>query len=103
MNTLQNQIASTPSFLAACAGSCKKMIARLRNYKAELLREFGQSSSHQEHLVHLALNEAEALAHATGFPLLTFPMLAREKAQEIAAWRLQQQAVRRVSFAKLAA
>ena len=45
-------------------------------------------------MVQLALNEAEALAHQTGFPFLVFPALAREKVEAVAAWNRHQWMVR---------
>jgi len=54
-------------------------------------------------MLHLALNEAEALAGETGFPLLVFPELAREKAESVAAWGRRQQAVRQTPVLALAA
>ena len=105
MNSLQNLTSrsSVNGLVSVCADSCKKLVARLRKYKTSLLREFGQNAFNQQHLVQLALNEAEALAYDSGFPLLTFPLLAREKAEAVSAWRLQQQTVRRTSFGRLAA
>jgi len=104
MTILQNDSLSTEApFLAACTACGKKLMARIQSVKSTLLSEFGQWAFGQEHLLQLALNEAEALAHETGFPLLTFPTLAREKVQAVAAWQLHQQGVRRASFGRLAA
>jgi hypothetical protein len=105
MNNTLRRTSSTASspFVAACATTCEKLLRRLQNLKTALLDEFGRSVFGQEHLLQLALNEAEALAHETGFPLLTFPTLAREKVQAVAAWRLHQQSVRHPSFGRLAA
>lgn len=47
-----------------------------------------------EHLLHLALNEAEALAWQTGFPRLVFPALAAEKIAAIHDWARKQEQVR---------
>jgi len=49
-------------------------------------------------LVHLALNEAEALAWQTAYPHLLFPALAMEKVQAVAAWQTRQQSVQRRHF-----
>ena len=57
----------------------------LQNYAKELPRR-GQ-------LLHLALNEAEALAWQTDFPHLFFPELAAEKVRTVAAWERKQRAV----------
>ena len=92
-----------PSLVSACKAACKKLLAGLQNIKASLLNEFLQHTFVQEHQLELALNEAEALAYETGFPLLTFPVLAREKVQALAAWRRQQNKVRRQSYELLAA
>ena len=75
----------------------------MQSIKAALLNEFGHWALGREHLLQLALNEAEALAHETGFPLLTFPTLAREKVQAVAAWQLRQQGIRHTSFGRMAA
>ena len=91
------------SFIASCKSSCKKLLAGIQNIKTALLNEFRQHTFAQEHQLALALNEAEALAYETGFPLLTFPVLAREKVQAVAAWRRQQNKVRQESYELLAA
>jgi hypothetical protein len=92
-----------PSFFAACKGACRKLLTRLQNTKNAVLSEFRQSTFNHERLLHLALNEAEALAYETGVPYLTFPLLAREKAQAVADWGRKQSRVRRESFHRLAA
>jgi hypothetical protein len=103
-NTLQNQsLSSNRPLLAACSACGKKLMAAIQNVRTSLLNEFRQTAFAQEHVLLLAMNEAEALAHETGFPLLTFPSLAREKVQAVAAWQFRQQTVRRNSFARLAA
>ena len=86
-----------------CATSCAKLISKLQNTKKALLAEFSQGRSQQDRMLQLALNEAEALAHETGFPFLVFPMLAREKVEAVAAWTQHQGEVRRSSFYRLAA
>jgi hypothetical protein len=104
LNNFKNDLLTSANPLtAACAASCKKLLAGIQNTRRAILSEFRQSAFGQDHLLQLALNEAEALAHQTGFPLLMFPTLAREKVQSVVAWRLRQQQVRRASFAKLAA
>jgi len=103
-NSFENgRLTTRTSFVATCTGSCRKFLARLQNIKTKLLGEFRQNTFNQERLLQLALNEAEALAYDSGFPLLTFPVLAREKVQAVAAWGRQQNRVRRESFHRLAA
>jgi len=50
-----------------------------------------------EHLLRLALNEAEALAWQTGVPQLVFPTLAMEKVQALRTWDTRQQVIRRAT------
>ena len=103
-NIKQNGIASMDNpFIAACTASCRKLVSRMQSLKTALLNEFGQRAHSYDRMFELALNEAEALAHQTGFPLLTFPTLAREKVEEVAAWKHHQQAVRRTSLTRVAA
>ena len=103
-NINQNGIASIDyPLIASCTASCKKLVGRIQSLKKALLNEFGQRARSYDRMLELALNEAEALAHQTGFPFLTFPTLAREKAEEVAAWKHHQQAVRRTSLTRVAA
>ncbi|MGV3773926.1 MAG: hypothetical protein ACO1QB_13570 [Verrucomicrobiales bacterium] len=44
-----------------------------------------------KHMLHLALNEAEALAWDSGFPQLTLALLAEEKATALLHWNLRQE------------
>ncbi|HMO66022.1 MAG TPA: hypothetical protein PKE47_12510 [Verrucomicrobiota bacterium] len=66
----------------------------LRPVKEVLLAEFAPRFPGARHALRLALNEAEALAAQTPFPHLVFPVLAREKAEALAAWRRRQGALR---------
>jgi hypothetical protein len=91
------------SFIAACTSFLSKRLAAIQNIKAGLLTEFGQGLRGYDRMFQLALNEAEALASETGFPLLTFPALAREKVEAVAAWKRHQRAVRNLEFEELAA
>jgi len=68
--------------------------ALIANTKDALLAEFRQSLQAQEHLLRLALNEAEAIAWQTSYPHLVFPTLAAEKAQAVAAWNARQRSLR---------
>ena len=97
VNSLQ-QTSLTPTgrLLAACAASCRTFLNRIQSVKRGLLHEFGHGRG-SDHVLRLALNEAEALAHESGFPMLIFPVLAREKAEAVAAWHRHQEAVRQSS------
>src|SRR5207237_93035 len=81
------------TFAQACLGSCQKLLTQLAQVKNAMLAEFRDTFHTNEHLLRLALNEAEALAWETEFPQLVFPTLAAEKAQQIAAWSARQQAI----------
>ncbi len=74
----------------ACLSSCLKLVAQMNKAKHAILTEFNGTVQAQEHLLQLALNEAEALAWQTGFPQLVFPDLALEKAQAVVARQARQ-------------
>ena len=58
-----------------------------------LLQAYANQLPRRGQLLHLALNEAEALAWQTDFPHLFFPELAEEKVRRVAAWARKQRAV----------
>jgi hypothetical protein len=66
--------------------------------KDSIRSEFREKFSVSEHLLDLALNEAEALAWETGFPYLFFPTLAREKLQALDAWSMRQKSLRHTKW-----
>jgi hypothetical protein len=74
---------------------CRKFSAQIEKAKDAILDEFRNAFAAPERLLHLALNEAEALACQTGFPHLVFPTLAREKVQAVTTWHARQQLLRR--------
>jgi len=76
-------------------GSCQRLLKRLENAKAAIVAEFREKLAEHQHLVELAVNEAEALAWQTDFPELLFPLLAVEKVSAVAAWNHKQQRLRR--------
>ena len=69
----------------------------VRQTRATLEREFSEITRLEPRLSRLALNEAEALAWQSGFPLLVFPALAEEKIRALMAWRDYQASIRRVN------
>jgi hypothetical protein len=83
------------AFRKVCVASCQKVLAQIKNAKAEIFREARVSLQAREHLLELALNEAEALAMQTLYPHLVFPTLATEKVQTVVAWERHQKLVRR--------
>ncbi len=68
-------------------------MALIRRTRQTLMDEFKTTFQTPEHLLRLAMNEAEALAWESGFPQLVFPVLATEKAQAAAAWANHQRAI----------
>lgn len=77
-------------FANACIASCQNLIAQIKKTREAILVEFRKTLEVHEHLLRLALNEAEALAWQTDFPQLIFPSLALEKVQAVAAWHARQ-------------
>ncbi len=99
MNTTHNRtVGKGKAFLNVCSVSCQKVIAKLQGARKAVFEEFRPRIQVPERLLHLTLNEAEALAQETGFPMLVFPALAREKAESLAAWNRRQQALRAPAF-----
>ena len=74
----------------ACLASCQKLVTQIQKTKDAILAEFREALGAQDHLLRLALNEAEALAWQTAYPHLVFPALAAEKAQAVATWHARQ-------------
>ena len=85
------------AFGKACLASCQKILAQITAAREVIFNEAVDVLKSQEHLLRLALNEAEATAWQTEFPQLVFPALATEKVQAVVAWDARQQAVRRTN------
>lgn len=75
----------------ACLSSCRKLLAQMKKAKKAILTEFNGTFQAQEHLLRMALNEAEAVAWQTGFPQLVFADLAMEKVQSVASQAKQRE------------
>lgn len=84
-------ITTSRLFTRVCLDSCQKLLAQIRRTKDAILDEFRETRETHEHLLELALSEAEAMAWQTGYPQLVFPTLAREKAEAVVAWESRQQ------------
>src|SRR5262245_21066767 len=76
-----------------CLSSCRKHCVQIEQAKEDIVADFHEALKDQEHLLHLALKEAEAIAWQTGFPELVFPTLAIEKVQAVAVWHARQQSM----------
>jgi hypothetical protein len=93
----QETTTSKPTRMSVCLASCKKLLAQIRKTKGAIFAEFHDAFQKHEHLLHLALNEAEALAWETDYPHLIFPTLATEKAHALASWNTHQGSVQRAT------
>jgi hypothetical protein len=78
---------------AAARSEIQRAVASARS---RLLSEYWEVAGEQGRLLRLTLNEAEALAYATGFPHLFFPALAAEKVEQSVSWHKRQREIRRV-------
>jgi len=85
------------TLLGACRTCYQKAMTRIAAAKEKIFTESQHAIGAPERLIHLALNEAEAIAWQTTYPHLLFPTLATEKVQALAAWNANQRSVRRSS------
>ena len=92
---------SNPRSLQSCTSSrvkfCTAIMEELRAIKDSLFQKHRTHNKRNDQLLRLALNEAEALAVASGFPQLLFPTLALEKAEAAVAWHRRQQSIQQRS------
>ncbi len=85
-------------------GACQRVLAAIEQAKESVKAQFASLRKDHEHMLQLALNEAEAMAWQTTYPHLLFPALAMEKVQAVNTWAVRQIAVRNGrSLAALAA
>src|SRR5437899_2147715 len=94
MNAIEHMKNSARPALKICVASCRKLVVQFDQIKNAILADFRGMFRGQEHMLRLALNEAEALAWQTDYPHLVFPTLAMEKAQGLAAWNARQRSIR---------
>jgi len=102
MQTETGRLTGRAALKSACLGSCDKILAQVARVRESLLAEWREVLATQERVLHLALNEAEAIAWQTEVPHLVFPALAEEKVLALARWNLRQQSLnsgRRLAFA----
>ena len=95
MKFIQTSKQLTHRSTAACLAGFRKLRAGIAAAKKALVAEFQGQFGPYEHLLRLALNEAEALAWQTNYPHLVFPTLAAEKARSVLEWNGRQQIVQR--------
>jgi hypothetical protein len=93
LNELNRENSLGRRFASKCVSSCRKLLAQIQTAKQAIQREFRDAFGVPEPMLHLALNEAEALAWETEYPSLVFPALAMEKAESVARWQVRQRAI----------
>src|SRR5947209_7825793 len=94
INGIESNQPATHRIANACLEGCRKVLAQIQSFKESILAEFRPSVGSDEHLLRLAVNEAEALARQTAYPYLFFPTLALEKAQSVRNWHARQENLR---------
>ncbi len=72
-NQSGNNEAGMGTFKNSCRASCRKILARITAAREMIFSESRQTFRVHEHLLRLALNEAEAVAWQTVYPHLIFP------------------------------
>jgi hypothetical protein len=97
LNTDQSSLADP------CLASSRKLSSQIQTVKGRVLVERRQKLEEHQHLLELALNEAEALAWQSGFPELLFPVLAAEKAEAVTTWHARQEDLRQQRVPRAAA
>ena len=95
MKTNTHETAPILNLADLCVACCQKIVSQINDAKNRIVTEFQDMLDANEHLLHLALNEAEALAWQTSYPQLFFPDLATEKVQAVANWSAHQRSLRR--------
>jgi len=101
MKTNTHETASTRNLADRCVACYQKIASQISEAKDRIVAEFQDLLETNEHLLRLALNEAEALAWQTPYPQLVFADLATEKIQAVANWSEHQSSVRRANSAHL--
>src|SRR5579871_3849018 len=100
-NSVTPAIEGIDSFTARCLASCRKLMEQFESVKEQVVNEFRDQVEEHQHLLRLAVNEAEALAWQTEYPELLFVDLATEKAYAVADWHARQQRLLRSTASAL--
>jgi hypothetical protein len=81
--------------LAKCTEICRNAARKLKQLEEQLMHKLTAETldSVPQRLVRQAVNEAEALAWSTPYPLLFLPELAQEKVQSARQWSRRQQQI----------
>ena len=81
---------TTPVCTARSAAAQYRPSNQIESVKSHVFQEYKGALGDNQHLLRLALFEADVLARQTGYPELLFPALAEEKAQNAARWQFRQ-------------
>ena len=81
--------------LAKCAEACRTAARKLKQLEEQLTEKLTAEiqGGVPQKLIQQAMNEAEALAWSTRYPLLFLPVLAEEKIQGARQWASRQQQI----------
>jgi hypothetical protein len=97
----ETQSLTVSSFKSTCLTFCQNVVRQLQDAKTRLVSDYRSLVNGQEHALHLALNEAEALAWETDYPHLVFADLAAEKVAALVNWARHQDAIQRGQLARV--
>ena len=92
-----NNCRSFADLATAGASLCDDIKAKLEQIKRDTFEMYRTHNRGNDHVLRLALNEAEGLAWQTGMPHLFFPTLAMEKVRATVAWQERQLTVRQTA------
>ncbi|MEO6183227.1 MAG: hypothetical protein ABIP71_09055 [Verrucomicrobiota bacterium] len=99
MRKLNNQysrnVNSLPSRSKLRGDSISALDRVIKTEREKIFQQHRKLVTGHEHLLALALNEAEAIVWQTDFPHLIFPALAQEKAEGIVNWHHRQKSIQR--------
>jgi hypothetical protein len=83
------------AMLAKCTAACRTAARRLKQLEEQLAAKFATETrgTISGQLIQQAINEAEALAWSTRYPLLFLPELAEEKVRGARRWASRQRQI----------
>ena len=67
-NNVNEYLTAGRTIASRCVQSCKKLLAKVEKMKNKIANEFQETFKSHEHLLQLALNEAEAFWTANSLP-----------------------------------
>ena len=94
---IQMTLGAARAIATAGLECCRKIIAQVESAREAIIAEATRALQAPEHVLRLAVNEAEAVAWQTQYPHLVFPSLAAEKVESVAYWNTRQETIRQTS------